>query len=139
MRTGKAVLLACLVVVISGCSSWELTRLPSPSEFRKSVDQLYSEYPDLDRLESTTGRILFTLIMDMPRAEPLVERWGEPEKRRLSWWGLMPGTLIPPFHPTTVWTWHMADKRVRARIDHPLGYGWEAHVWTVKIDEVDEE
>jgi hypothetical protein len=73
--------------------------------------------------------------MDMPHVAPLVEKWGEPDSWRLSWWDLLPGILLPPFHPCTVWKWRIEDKEVTATIDHPLAFGWHRHVWRLRIEE----
>ena len=71
----------------------------------------------------------------MPDAQPLTTAWGEPQVDRLAWWNVMPGALVPPFHPISVRKWRFDGKEVVADIDSPLGFGYQPHVWTLSVRE----
>lgn len=133
MLMKRVVALSILVLCLSGCSAWRYTSLPSSHEFSKPLATLLTEYPELRECEPTFGRYMATAVWDMPYAEDLVDKWGEPDYTRLSWWNLMPFTVVPPFHPMTVWRWYKADKEIDVLVDHPLAFGYGAHVWTLEV------
>jgi len=136
--TGLSVRLAALclgVSLLAGCAARHFTSLPDSSEFHKPVETLWQEYPEMAQCQPTFSRQwLWCSIEDMPYAQDLVDKWGEPDERSVSWWNLMPFAWVPPFHPFTVWEWEKSDKRITATVDHPLGYGYEPHVWTLDIE-----
>ena len=130
------VVLALGLFLLPGCAAKHFGRLPDSSEFDKPVETLWQEYPELADCQPSAGRILICAIWDMPYAQDLIDKWGEPDARTWSWWNVMPFCWVPPFHPMSNWEWRKSDKRITATIDHPLGYGYEPHVWLLSIDTV---
>ena len=126
------VLLCAALFYTSGCAS-HFQSLPTAQEFSKPLSELKQQYPELSRYEPSFGRYMCTAIWKMPYAEDLVAKWGEPDEWHVSWWNLVLGCVIPPFHPTSRWYWYMEDKTVEALIDHPLAYLYEPHVFTLKV------
>jgi hypothetical protein len=124
-------LLFAVLLCGSGCAS-HFRSLPTRQEFSKPLPELQQQYTAVYRYEPSFGRFMFTPIWDMPYADDLVKKWGEPDEKSLSWWNLY--TLFI-FHPMSRWYWHMGDKTVDVLIDSPLGYGYEPHVFTLKVVE----
>ena len=123
--------LVCLIVLTSGCAS-HFNSLPEKQDMSKSVTVLEQQYPELAEYKPCFGRFMCTPIWDMPYAEDLVAKWGEPSEKSLSWWNV--ATLFV-FHPMSRWYWHFENKDVDVLIDSPLGYGYEPHVFTLKLVE----
>ena len=130
-----SLLLILVAAVFSGCAtSSHFGKLPTPQEFSKPLPQLQAEYQDLTKY-SGAGRDWFVTVYGMPEAEPMVEAWNEPHRKRISPWSIV-GLFI---HPTTCWYWKFEDKEVKARIDHPIIFGWKPHVWKLKVKEDKEQ
>ena len=127
-------LMCTAIIFVSGCAS-HFNLLPNADEFSKSLPELKQQYPELTRYEPSFGRYWFTAISDMPPAQDLVDKWGEPNEWHMSWWNLMLFTVIPPFHPMSRWYWHMGDKVVEVLVDHPIAYGYRPHVFTLEVRE----
>ena len=126
-----AVMLLGAVLCGTGCAT-HYGSLPARQEFRKPLHGLQQQYPELTRCEPSFGRYMCTPIWEMPYAEDLVAKWGEPDEKHISWLNLI---SFPPFHPMSRWYWNIENKTVDALIDRPIGYGYEAHVFTLKIVE----
>lgn len=130
----RVALAGVVVLCLCGCS-WRFTRLPTENELYRPVDEVYTAFPELEKCRPDFGRLFLYAIWDAPYAEDLTAAWGEPDDHGLSWWNLTPFAMVPPFHPYTYWQWEKANKTITAIIDHPLGYGYEAHVWLIDIEE----
>jgi len=115
----------------SGCATTShFTKLPKPDEFKKPLPQLKQEYSDLTKYESPG---IFVTIFDMPEAGPLKDAWSEPQSTGFTAWMLLP--IMWLFHPSNYWYWEFEGKRVSALIDRPIGFGYQPHVWKLKIEE----
>lgn len=123
---------ACSLLLFSaGCAS-HFESLPAKQELSKPVTVLEQQYPELVEYNPSFGRFMCTPIWDMPYAEDLVAKWGEPTEKSLSWWNV--ATLFV-FHPMSRWYWYVENKKIDVLIDSPLGYGYEPHVFTLKMEE----
>ena len=123
-------LLLMLVCLVSGCAS-HFESLPAREEFSKTVIQLEKKYPELAQYNPSFERFIFTPVWDMPYADDLVEKWGEPQEKCLSWWNLCSPFIL---HNMYRWYWHIEDKTVNVLVDKPLVYGCEPYVFTMKIE-----
>lgn len=129
--TAAAVLgLLGVSLLSSGCAS-HFGNLPAKQEFSKSIPSLEQQYHELSDYNPTFGRFMLTPVWNMPYADDLITKWGRPDEESLSWWNL--GTLFIP-HNMHRWYWYIEDKRVDVLIDKPLIYGYEPHVFTMKVD-----
>ena len=131
----RILILSILAAILfnSGCSTTShITKLPEPYEFKRNLSTLEAEYPDLTRY-SSSGRDWFLTIFDMPESDPMIEAWDQPHRTRLSWWMLSPISWI--FHPTTCWFWEYENKVIKARIDHPIAFGYKPHIWKLNVEE----
>jgi hypothetical protein len=120
--------LSIALTILSGCSTRSyIGMLPSPNEFKSPLPQLKKKYPDLTRYES--GGLT---IYRMPRAAPLTEFWGKPQRKGFSAWMLFPPAWL--FNPVNYWYWDFEGKRITALIDRPLAFGYKPHVWKLKVE-----
>ena len=125
------VILSGAVICGSGCAT-HYGNLPARQEFRKPLYELQFQYPELKRCEPSFGRYMCTPIWEMPYVDDLVAKWGEPDEKHISWWNLI---SLPPLHPMSRWYWHIENKTIDVLVDRPIIYGYEAHVFTLKIVE----
>ena len=134
MRAIRTLLLLWFVAALGfGCAtSSHFSKLPAPQEFTKELPQLKQEYPDLTKYESPG---IFVTIFDMPEAGPLKDAWSEPHSTGFSAWMLLPPMWL--LHPSNYWYWEFEGKRVSALIDRPIAFGYQPHVWKLKV--VDKE
>jgi hypothetical protein len=123
-------LVVCAFYVTGCATATHFEKLPSKQEFSKPLGELRTQYRDLTRF-SGASRDWFGSIFDMPEAESMIQAWDPPQRTAISWWSL-PGLFI---HPTTCWYWTFGDKEVKARIDHPIAFGWRPHVWKLRVEE----
>jgi hypothetical protein len=117
------------LTMLTGCAtSSVIGLLPTPDEFKNPLPQLKKKYPDLSRYESSGG-----FIYKMPRAKPLIDAWGKPQRKGFSAWMLFPPSWL--FNPTNYWYWDFEGKRVKVLIDRPLAFGYKPHVWKLKVED----
>ena len=117
------------LTILTGCAtSSVIGLLPTPEEFKTPLPQLTKKYPDLSRYEKSSG-----LIYKMPRANPLIDTWGKPQRKGFSAWMLFPPMWL--FNPTNYWYWDFQGKNVKALIDHPIVFGYKPHVWKLKVED----
>ncbi len=130
--TTKALIMLMIAGLLSGCAtSSHFGSLPTPQEFNKPLPQLQNEYPDLTKY-SGAGRDWFITVYGMPETEPMVAAWDQPHRKSISPLSIL-GLFI--IHPTTNWYWEFEGKEIKARIDHPILFGWKPHVWKLKVEE----
>ena len=136
-RSLAGLLACCLIAATAGCTSGvAFSRLPSREDVAtKTSAQLLSEYQDIYTYRPSSARHFFSGVFLMPPADPMVSAWGAPDRKRLSWWNLVPGLLVPPVHPLWVYEWRVGDKQIVALLDAPLLLGYRPHVWTLSIRE----
>jgi hypothetical protein len=121
--------LGLTLLLLTGCAtSSVIGMLPNPDEFKTPLSQLKKKYPDLTRYESS-GRTIYK----MPRATPLIDVWGKPQRKGFSAWMLFPPSWL--FNPTNYWYWDFEGKRVSALIDRPIAFGYKPHVWKLKVED----
>lgn len=119
----------------SGCAT-PLANVPVKDQVNHlTVSQLLAQYPEIQRLNRSPFSPSGGTIWNMPHVRPLVAAWGKPDERPFSFWNFMPFGAIPPFHPTSHYVWHFRTKSATALIDHPVVYGWQPHVWTLRWEE----
>ncbi|MBM4039177.1 MAG: hypothetical protein FJ290_11755 [Planctomycetes bacterium] len=125
--------LACaLLLGLAGCSSAAFYKLPTRQEMTaKTTQALVREFHDLRAYRPSAARYILTPVFDMPPVDPLIEAWGEPQSRRLSWVNLIPAFIV--FHPTWVYRWEFTDKEAVAVVDCPLLFGYQPHVWSLRL------
>jgi len=131
-RQFLALVYVCFITLLgSGCSTTShLTKVPSPSEFKKPLQQLREEYPDLTRHESIG---LFGTIFNMPEAQPLKDAWGEPHRTGFTSWMLLPTMWVS--QPSNYWYWDFGGKTVTALIGRPVAFKLQPHVSMLKVEE----
>jgi hypothetical protein len=133
----SSLVLAAVLVTAVGCDNAEFKKLPSRQEMNTQTrDQIRGQYSDFKTYGPGFVRDWIACpIWDMPSVDPMLDSWGEPDVKRLSWLNLIPFTMVPPFHPLSVYKWRFDGKEVVTRIDHPLGRGYDPCVWTLRLRE----
>ena len=125
-------LISFVALTFFGCAtSTHFTKLPTPHEFKKPLQQLKEEYPDLTRYEEIH---LFDTIFRLLEAGPLELTLGEPHSTGFSSWMLWPPTWL--IDPREYWFWEFNGKRVSALVNRPLAFGYQPHVSTLKVEEI---
>ena len=128
---------ACAVFLgVAGCSQAAFTKLPSRQEVStKATEALLAEYQDFQTYRPSVARLLGFPdgIYGMPSADPMIAAWGPPASKRLSWMNLLPACMVPPFHPTWIYTWDFGNKEVTAMVDCPMAFGYRPHVWDMRL------
>ena len=115
-----------------GCAHW--SSIPSREDLAsKPIDQIYASYPDFKKFQIHFGRILPT-IFDMPPANPLREKWEQPQINRLSWWNALPVAYLPILNMTKYWEWQIGDKRVKTWVVHSFAAGYQPRVWCIYLE-----
>jgi len=121
------VLLAAATFLL-GCAT-PLKRVPSRQEVAtKSISQIKQDYPQIGKLDRSPMGLI--PIWDMPPASSLVETWGNPDDKKFALGWTLLGGLI--FHPSSYYLWEFEGKNVKAVVDHPIAYGYRAHIWTLR-------
>ena len=135
----QPVILLAIACLTTGCASpsapWRYSSLPSRQEFKKPLPDLLAEYPDLSLCKPRVGRILCEWDSRRPPAEPLVQKWGKPDRSSFSLWSLTypPPVLSLLFGHYASWYWKIEDKEVRALVLRALRMGYEPRVSTLEV------
>jgi hypothetical protein len=124
--------LVSLTFLCVGCAtSTQVTakRLPKPEEFKKTVPQILTEYPDLTHFSDWRWKFQGWKYASDPSV--LIAAWGEPTNKKGSAWLLWD----PVANPATIWSWYLHGKKISARVDHPITTGYRPLVAGLDVTE----
>jgi hypothetical protein len=131
-----AVLALALAVLFTGCAKLNrLDPLPSVEQFSNNPDGMRERYKQLDEFSPTFWRYFWHAPWEGPPASKLEKQWGECDGWRLSWWDLLPGAIVPPFHVMTTWYWNAGDKQVYAIVSSSLIMGYTPRIWVIGVND----
>ena len=126
----RALFIVIPVLLLAGCTN-QLGPLPSKAEIGAlSIPVLKQRYPFLSELEPRNSWPYSSGTLDksysdprfaLPAAAGLIEKWGEPDHARLSWWSI---ETMFPLTSNHRWYWYINDKEVDAYITRPFLNGY---------------
>ncbi|MHC4471754.1 MAG: hypothetical protein ACYTDY_13525 [Planctomycetota bacterium] len=136
------------ILLLLGCV--RLGPVPSVQQFAADPEGTWEAYPELEELASHNASgvlsafagVLYSIAPDDWVVVPssLVEQWGEPDRTRLSWWNLLPWSILPlPFHVRKTWFWDAGDKEVYAVVVYSFVKGYTGMIWIVDVEDKPEE